>query len=458
MLNLEFKNTYELNNIYDFKNIIQKVNKGSIAEELNIEAGDILLFINGNKVKDIIDYKFLITDEYVEVEIEKKNGEVWTFEIEKEFDEDLGIEFTNPLIDKAKSCRNKCIFCFIDQLPKNMRKTLYFKDDDSRLSFLQGNFITLTNMSEEEIDRIIKYRLSPINISVHTTNPELRVKMLNNKKAGNILPILKRFKEAGIKVNCQIVLVPKINDGKELDRTLKNLASLYPSVESVAVVPVGLTKYRENLPKIEAFNKETSKEVLDFLLIKQKIFMERLGTRFVFPADEFYVMAGYPIPEFDEYEGFPQLENGVGLLRSFEYEVDEELRKIDRDIVLNESYVIATGVLAEGFMNGIKDKIMGKFKGLKLKVVPIVNNFFGELITVSGLVTGQDLLQQLKGYNNVDGILLPKSMLREGTHVFLDDLTVKQIEDRLNITITPVEVSGKALINLFLKKRGENNE
>ena len=205
MLNLEFKNTYELNNIYDFKNIIQKVNKGSIAEELNIEAGDILLFINGNKVKDIIDYKFLITDEYVEVEIEKKNGEVWTFEIEKEFDEDLGIEFTNPLIDKAKSCRNKCIFCFIDQLPKNMRKTLYFKDDDSRLSFLQGNFITLTNMSEEEIDRIIKYRLSPINISVHTTNPELRVKMLNNKKAGNILPILKRFKEAGIKVNCQIV-------------------------------------------------------------------------------------------------------------------------------------------------------------------------------------------------------------------------------------------------------------
>ncbi|MFS8540590.1 MAG: radical SAM protein, partial [Tissierellales bacterium] len=241
----------ELNNVYDYKNIIQKVKKGSIAEELNIEPGDILISINGNKVQDIIDYKYLISDEYLEVEIEKKNGEVWLLEIEKEFDEDLGIEFSNPLIDKAKSCRNKCIFCFIDQLPRNMRKTLYFKDDDSRLSFLQGNFITLTNMRDEEIDRIIKYRLSPINISVHTTNPELRVRMLNNKNAGKILSILERFKDAGIKVNCQIVLVPNVNDGEELNRTLEDLSRLYPSVESIAVVPVGLTKYRDNLPKLE---------------------------------------------------------------------------------------------------------------------------------------------------------------------------------------------------------------
>jgi len=447
----------ELKNIFDYKNIIQKVKKGSIAEELNIEPGDTLLTINGNKVKDIIDYKYLITDDYVEVEIEKKNGEVWAFEIEKEFDEDLGIEFTNPLIDKAKSCRNKCMFCFIDQLPKNMRRTLYFKDDDSRLSFLQGNFITLTNMSDDDIDRIIKYRLSPINISVHTTNPELRIKMLNNKNAGKIYNILKRFKDAGIRVNCQIVLVPNVNDGEELDRTLMDLSSLYPSVGSVAVVPVGLTRYRENLPKIEPFNEKTSKEVLLFLLNKQKIFMEKMKTRFVFPSDEFYVMADYPIPEYDEYEGFPQIENGVGLIRNFEHEIDEELKKIDEDIILNKNYFIVTGTLAEKFMNRIKDKIMNKFKGLNLKVIPIVNNFFGNLITVSGLVTGQDLLAQLKNYDDVDGVLIPKSMLREGTDVFLDDLTVRDIQKQLGIEIIPIEVSGKKLIKTFIKKRGGQN-
>jgi len=444
----------ELNNIFDYKNIIQKVNRESIAEELDIEPGDVLLSINGNKVKDIIDYKYLISDEYVEVEIEKKNGEVWTFEIEKDFDEDLGIEFTNPLIDKAKSCRNKCMFCFIDQLPKNMRKTLYFKDDDSRLSFLQGNFVTLTNMSDDDINRIIRYRLSPINVSVHTTNPDLRIKMLNNKNAGKIYDILEKFKDAGIKVNCQIVLVPNVNDGEELDRTLTDLSNLYPSVGSVAVVPVGLTKYRDNLPKIEPFNEKTSEEVLLFLLSKQKMFMEKMNTRFVFPSDEFYVMANYPIPEYDEYEGFPQIENGVGLIRNFEYEIDQELNKINRDIILNKSYIIATGTLAEKFMNGIKDKILNKFKGLNLRVVPIVNNFFGNLITVSGLVTGQDILEQLKDYNNVDGILIPKSMLREGTDVFLDDLTVKDIQNKLNTEIIPVEVSGRKLINI-LKKRGE---
>ena len=447
----------ELKNIFDYKNIIQKVKKGSIAEELNIEPGDTLLTINGNKVKDIIDYKYLITDDYVEVEIEKKNGEVWAFEIEKEFDEDLGIEFTNPLIDKAKSCRNKCMFCFIDQLPKNMRRTLYFKDDDSRLSFLQGNFITLTNMSDDDIDRIIKYRLSPINISVHTTNPELRIKMLNNKNAGKIYNILKRFKDAGIRVNCQIVLVPNVNDGEELDRTLMDLSSLYPSVGSVAVVPVGLTRYRENLPKIEPFNEKTSKEVLLFLLNKQKIFMEKMKTRFVFPSDEFYVMADYPIPEYDEYEGFPQIENGVGLIRNFEHEIDEELKKIDEDIIVNKNYFIVTGTLAEKFMNRIKDKIMNKFKGLNLKVIPIVNNFFGNLITVSGLVTGQDLLAQLKDYDDVDGVLIPKSMLREGTDVFLDDLTVRDIQKQLGIEIIPIEVSGKKLIKTFIKKRGGQN-
>lgn len=447
----------ELKKIYDYKNVIEKVNTGSIAEEVGIDAGDILVSINGNKVKDIIDYKYLISDEYIEVEVEKPNGELWSIEIEKEYDEDLGIEFTNPLIDKAKSCRNKCIFCFIDQLPKGMRKTLYFKDDDSRLSFLQGNFITLTNMSDEDIDRIVKYRISPVNVSVHTTNPELRIKMMCNKNAGKILSILKRFKEADIKVNCQIVLVPGVNDGRELERTLEDLSSLYPSVESVAVVPVGLTKYREKLHKIEPFSKKTSMELLDLILEKQNRFMNTLGTRFVFASDEFYEMANYPIPAYEEYEGFPQLENGVGLMRNFEHEIDVELNNIDEDIILNRKYIIATGTLAENFMNKIKDKITKKIKNLSIKVVPIKNNFFGELITVSGLITGQDILAQLKEYKDVDGIMIPKSMLRDNTDVFLDDLTVSDIQNKLKINIIPVEVSGKEFVSVFLKERGDLN-
>lgn len=443
----------ELKKIADSRNVIEKVKRGSIAEEMNIEAGDILLSINGNKVKDIIDYKFLISDEYVEVEVEKKNGEVWVLEVEKEFDEDLGIEFTNPLIDRAKSCRNKCIFCFIDQLPKGMRETLYFKDDDSRLSFLQGNFITLTNMSDEEIDRIIKYRISPINISVHTTNPELRIKMLNNKNAGKLLSILRRFKEADLKVNCQIVLVKGVNDGSELERTINDLSSLYPSVESVAVVPVGLTKYRENLHKIEPFDKESSMEVLDYILNKQNELLYKIGTRFVFASDEFFVMADYPIPQYDEYEGFPQIENGVGLMRNFEYEVEKELRNINNNIDLKKSYIIATGTLAYDFMCGIKDMILSKFNYLKLKVVAVENEFFGKSITVSGLVTGGDLVKKLSGYKGFDGIIIPRSMLRSDTEVFLDDLTVSDIERELNTKIIPAEVSGKGFVNIF--KRGE---
>lgn len=444
----------ELKKIDEYRNIIEKVEKGSIAEELELEPGDILLTINGNKVKDIIDYKYLISDEYVEVEIEKKDGEIWTIEIEKDYDENLGIEFTNPLIDRAKSCRNKCMFCFIDQLPKNMRETLYFKDDDSRLSFLQGNFITFTNMSDEDIERIIRYRLSPINVSVHTTNPELRVKMLNNKNAGKIFPILKRFKDSGIKVNCQIVLVPGVNDGKELERTLDDLSSLYPSVRSVAVVPVGLTKYRENLQKLEPFNEENSNKLLSFITDKQNELMDILGTRFVFVSDEFYAMTRHPLPEYEEYEGFPQLENGVGLMKSFEYEINKELSKINKNIELNKSYILATGILAKDFMNEIRDKILEKFTNLDLKVIPIKNNFFGELITVSGLITGQDLIDQLSSYKDIDGIIIPKSMLRSDGNVFLDDLTVEDIEDRLNVKVIPVQVSGQDFIDLFLMNRG----
>ena len=441
----------ELKNLDDNRNIIEKIAKDSIADELGVESGDILISINGSKVKDIIDYKFLISDEYIEVDIEKANGEIWELEIEKEFDEDLGIEFTNPLIDKARSCRNKCIFCFIDQLPPNMRETLYFKDDDSRLSFLQGNFITLTNMTNEEIDRIIAYRLSPINISVHTTNPDLRVKMLNNKNAGKIFSILKKFKEANLIVNCQIVLVPGVNDGEELERTLKDLSSLYPSVKSVAVVPVGVTKYREKLHKLKPFNEEESKELLSLIAKEQGKFLKDMGTRFVFASDEFYAMTRKKLPSYEEYEGFPQLENGVGLMKAFEYEIDMELKSLKDNIHLNKKYIIATGTLAKDFMNGLINKIMGKIKGLELDIVPIENNFFGKTITVSGLITGQDIISNLEDYKDIDGIIIPKSMLRKSSDVFLDDLTIGDIENSLMVKIIPIEVSGKEFIDLFRK-------
>ncbi|HHV38192.1 MAG TPA: DUF512 domain-containing protein [Tepidimicrobium sp.] len=447
----------ELKNIEADKNIIEKVTKGSIAAELGIEIGDILISINDTLIMDIIDYKFLISDDYVEVVVEKQNGELWRLEIEKEFDEDLGIEFTNPLIDRAKSCRNKCIFCFIDQLPPNMRKTLYFKDDDSRLSFLQGNFITLTNMSDEEIDRIIAYRLSPINISVHTTNPELRVKMLNNKNAGKLLPILKRFKEANIEVNCQIVLVPGINDGLELKRTLEDLSNLHPSVKTVAVVPVGITKYRRGLYELEGYDEEKSRDVLDLIEKKQNAFLKDIGTRFVFAADEFYALSNRALPKYEEYEGFPQIENGVGLMKSFEREVELELEKVEGGIILDSKYVMITGTLAEGFLIGISKKIVNKFKGLDLKILAVKNNFFGNSITVSGLVTGQDIVEQFRDYGDIDGIIIPKSMLRKDTDVFLDDMTIGDIEDHLDAKVIPVEVSGKDFIDIFRRSRGDRD-
>lgn len=435
----------ELRNFNESKNIIEEIAMGSIAEELDIISGDKLISINGVKVKDIIDYKYLITDEYILVEILKQDGEIWEYEIEKEFDEDLGIIFTNPLIDKAKSCQNKCVFCFIDQLPPNMRPTLYFKDDDSRLSLLQGNFITLTNMSEEEVDRIIKYRISPINISVHTTNPELRIKMLKNKKAGKVYEILKRFHEARLKVNCQIVLVPGMNDGLELRRTLEDLQALYPTVESVAVVPIGITKYREKLTKVNSYNQILAKELLDDLSVMQNQFLRELGTRFVFPSDEFYALSGINIPNYNEYEDFPQLENGVGLMKSFEFEIEKELNNIEIEYNMNGSLIIATGTLAYDFMIEITDKITKKFKGIKLTVVPIINDFFGNTITVSGLVTGVDLITQLKGIET-DAIIIPQSMLRCDDEVFLDNITVNQISEQLNTKILISKVEGKDLL------------
>lgn len=437
-------------NIKESKNIIEKIIKGSIADEINLEAGDEILFVNGKKPEDIIDYKYLITDEYVILDIKKRTGERISYEIEKDFDDDLGIEFTNPLIDRAKSCSNNCIFCFINQLPEGMRETLYFKDDDSRLSFLQGNFITLTNLREDEIERIIKYRISPINISVHTTNRDLRIKMLKNRFAGDSLKILDRFNAAGIKMNIQIVSVPGINDGLELEKTIRDLYKLGENIKSVAVVPVGLTKYRENLPVLEGYDREKSIEMVEQVEKLQDEFLKESGTRFVFLSDEFYCLSGIDIPEDEEYEGYPQIENGVGLIRNFYEEFKFSLKK--RDVSLKRGSVsLVTGALAYDFMCKVRDEAKKKLPNMDIEVKRIENDFFGHTITVAGLVTGGDIINQMAGDKN-SNIVIPDCMLREDTDYFLDDVKIKDIEKELDKRVFVAEVNGEDFLRVLFEE------
>ena len=414
-------------NVKNTNNVISKVYKDSIADELGIEVGDLLISINGEPIHDIIEYRFLLSDEYLEVEIQKQNREVYIYEIEKDYDDDLGIEFTNPIIDKAKSCRNKCVFCFIDQLPKGMRETLYFKDDDSRLSFLQGNFVTLTNMSEEDINNIIKYRISPINISVHTTNPELRKTMIKNKFAGNLYSIMERLAEAQIQMNCQIVLCPGYNDKEELERTVSDLTKLYPYVNSAAAVPVGITKHREHLPNLEIFNEKTAGETIDQVDKLQKKYLKELGTRFIFLSDEFYIMANRKLLDYDEYEGFIQFENGVGMISKFEREIKDYLENLSEDHKSKIKKVsIATGHSAYEFMCEMAKCIMEKCPNVQIDVYKIINNFFGDTITVSGLVTATDIIDQLKDKNLGETLYIPRSMLKADEEIFLDNIRISK--------------------------------
>lgn len=441
----------ELKNIYESRNIIEKVEPGSIAEELGIEIGDILVSINDVEVKDIIDYKYLLSDEDIVVRIQKED-EIWDFEIEKDVQEDLGIEFSNSLIDKAKRCSNNCMFCFIDQLPKNMRETLYFKDDDSRLSFLQGNFITLTNMKDEEVDRIIKYRLSPINVSVHTTNPKLRVRMLKNKRAGRIYEILEKFHEANLDINCQIVLVPGVNDGLELERTINDLARLSPSVRSVAVVPIGVTKYRDGLEKVNLFNKKTAGELIEKIEVKQKELLEKLGTRFIFLSDEFYAMAEKETLGYHDYEGFKQYENGVGMIRLFQTELENALKDISYQQYKEErTFLIPTGTLAYSFMDKMAKLVESKLPNVKINVVPIKNDFFGHTITVVGLLTARDVISQLSGKEG-EIVLISESMLKADEDIFLDDITLEEFEQRLGKKVKKVEVDGYEFLKNILEE------
>ena len=434
------------------QNVIIKIEKDSIAEELGIEAGDILLAVNGQSVKDVFDYRYLIQDEYVELTIRTINGEEYIAEIEKEEQEDIGIIFESGLMDNAKSCKNKCIFCFIDQLPKGMRKSLYFKDDDSRLSFLQGNFVTLTNMSEEDINNIIKYRISPINISVHTTNPELRKTMIKNKFAGNLYSIMERLAEAQIQMNCQIVLCPGYNDKKELERTVSDLAKLYPYVNSVAAVPVGITKHRDHLPNLEIFNKQTAGETIDQVEKLHHKYLKELGTRFIFLSDEFYIMANRKLLNYDEYEGFIQFENGVGMISKFEREIEDYLENLSEYYKSKIKKVsIATGHSAYEFMCEMAKCIMEKCPNVQIDVYKIINNFFGDTITVSGLVTATDIIDQLKDKDLGETLYIPRSMLKADEEIFLDNITLEEISNIMEIEVVPCLNEGKDFIDKILK-------
>ncbi|MFA9463645.1 MAG: DUF512 domain-containing protein [Velocimicrobium sp.] len=433
---------------------IASVLPGSIAEELEIEPGDYLISVNDTKMEDVFDYHYAVNDDYLEVLIEKSNGEQWELEIEKDYEEDLGLSFEQGLMDEYRSCTNQCMFCFIDQMPPNMRETLYFKDDDARLSFLQGNYITLTNMKDHDLNRIIHYKLSPINVSVQTMNPKLRCQMLHNRFAGKSLEKLKRLYEAEIEMNSQIVLCKGYNDGVELDRSIKELGDMYPPMRSLSVVPVGLTKYRENLVPLEKFTKEEARHVLKQIHSWQQIFLKQYGTRFVFASDEWYLTAKEPIPDENYYEGYGQIENGVGMVRSLHDEVDDYLKQIKKGEKKKplKSFSMATGVLAAPLIKEILEKMKEVFPNLDGSVYTIYNDFFGPDITVAGLLTGQDIINQLKGKNLGEFLILPSVLLRSGEEVLLDDITIKDIESALNIRISIADADGKSLVDTIIDK------
>ena len=437
--------------------LIKEIIAGSIAEELELEPGDRLLSINGETLEDIFDYQYLAEDEYLVLVVKKSNGEEWELEIEKDEDEDLGIIFENGLMDEYRSCTNNCVFCFIDQMPPGMRDTLYFKDDDSRLSFLQGNYNTLTNMKQKDIDRMIQFHWSPINISIQATDPELRCKMLNNRFAGKVLSYLDQLYEAGISMNGQIVLCPGLNDGEELDRTIGDLSKYLPHMQSVSVVPVGRTKYREGLYPLRPFDREDGKAALDIVCRWQDKLYAEYGNHFVHASDEIYLMAGEPIPEEEEYDGYPQLENGVGMLRLLMEETETAICAALPDIA-PQRVSIATGLLAAPTLTALMEKISEAFPKVSGTVYPIENKFFGELITVSGLLTGQDLLAQVKDKDLGDRLLLPENMLRSGERVFLDDMTVEELEETLQTRIVIVKSSGQALVDAVLGVEASDNE
>ena len=432
--------------------VIKAVDPGSIAEALELASGDRVLAINGREIEDIFDYQYQVNSKQLVMLVEKADGDQWELEIENDY-QDLGITFENGLMSDYRSCTNKCIFCFIDQMPPGMRETLYFKDDDSRLSFLQGNYVTLTNMKDHDIRRIIDFKLAPINISVHTTNPELRCRMLHNRFAGEALKKIDTLYEAGIPMNGQIVLCRGINDGAELDRTIGDLARYLPCMESVSVVPVGLSKFRDGLYPLEPFDKAAAESALEIIEGWQEKLYAEHGVHFIHASDEFYILAERDLPEEERYDGYPQLENGVGMLRLLDTEVDEALDVIDEEFEGEadpERLTIATGLLAAPYLEKQAAKIMERHPKIRIQVIPIRNEFFGELITVAGLITGQDLIKQLSGRDLGDRLLLPVCMFRSGEETFLDDRTREDVQTALQVPVDIVKSSGQDLVDAVL--------
>ena len=429
--------------------VIKKIEKHSPLLH-KARVGDKLVSINGKELQDVLDYKYFSYDPKLEIVLEGEDGKRRTVKLRKSEGGDLGLEFETYLMDKARACRNRCVFCFVDQLPRGMRKTLYFKDDDARLSFLTGNYITLTNLSEREIQRIIDLRISPINVSVHATEPELRAKLLGNPEGARGYELIKRLADGGITMNCQIVCCPGLNDGEALSQTMSDLAALYPQVYSVSIVPVGLTKFRERLFPLRPFDKAEAEETIDRINAFGEQCLEKHGSRIFFPSDELFLKAGREIPEDEYYESYTQLENGVGLLRllivefmsALEYE-DVECDKIP--------FSIATGVSAAPFLSKLLVTAQEKYDSINGRVYAIVNDFFGHTIDVAGLVTGQDLIAQLRGRELGERLLIPQTMLRDGEGVFLDDVTVCQVESELGVKVVPIGQDGG---ELFLAMTG----
>lgn len=430
---------------------INGVKKNSICDIKGISAGDELLKINGKEIMDVLDFDFYMAEQNITMTFKCSDGK---YKVIKTNDTNCGLEFETYLMDKQHHCKNKCIFCFIDQLPKGLRPSLYFKDDDSRLSFLFGNYITLTNISEHEIERIISMHISPVNISVHTMNPELRVQMMKNKNAGESLKIIKRLADAGIQMNTQLVLCPGINDGDELRRSIEELSALYPSVQSIAAVPVGLTKFREGLEQIEPYNKQTASEVINIIEEYSQKFRKEFGTGLVYPADEFFIKAERDLPNEEYYDDYPQLDNGVGLVRSFYNDFLYELENCNENPT-NKKVTLATGADFYPYLCELCKKAEQKF-GVEIDVQKIINNFFGETITVSGLVTGQDIANQLKNQDLGEYLLLPNSMISDYTNhtenknKFLDDMTVEELEETLNTKIILTSGDGGQLLRDIL--------
>lgn len=424
---------------------ISGIEKNSIAAKKKIEKDDVLISINGNEINDVLDYRFYINDTKLLLSLKTADGKSKLAMIRKDEFEDIGLEFETYLMDKQRSCKNKCIFCFIDQLPKGLRKSLYFKDDDSRLSFLFGNYITLTNLTDDEVQRIIKMHISPVNVSVHTMNPGLRVKMMANPKAGDALNRLKAFADAGIILNTQLVLCPGINDGKELEFSLNELSKLYPAVQSVAAVPVGLSDHREGLYELKPYNEQTAGEVIDTIDRFNEKFKKENGTVIAYAADEFYIKANRPMPDEDYYNGYPQLDNGVGMWTLLKTEFEQALEECEERAVDRRATVV-TGVAAYPLISELAKKAENKIKGLSVNVVEVKNKLLGSMITVSGLICGADIVSALENTDLGEELIIPPNCLRSEGDMFLDDMTVDELSEKLNVKVTQNGTDGEDLL------------